>query len=50
MQPARRVVQQMQTAQIGWLIGPPEVEHSKQSELEADKLSVEFWASSRRLK
>jgi hypothetical protein len=30
-QPRGRVEQLMLTAQIGWLIRPPEVEHSKQS-------------------
>ena len=34
MHPRARVVQLMQTAQIGWLVEPPEVEHSKQFEAE----------------
>jgi hypothetical protein len=34
MQPARLDKQLMLSAQIGWLFGPPEVEHSKQFEVE----------------
>jgi hypothetical protein len=50
MQPARPCKQLMLSRQIGWLVGPPEVEHSKQFEVELLKLSVEFRASSRRLR
>jgi hypothetical protein len=34
MQPAWRVEQLMLSRQIGWLVGPPEVEHSKQFAVE----------------
>ena len=34
MQPARPCKQLMLSRQIGWLVGPPEVEHSEQFEVE----------------
>ena len=46
MQTARRLKQLMLSRQIGWLLGRPKL--STQNSLKADKLSVEFRASSRR--